>query len=59
MGQCSQTACRSVAIARSALLGAGQVNTLEFEVTNLLSIDAGNGNFGYTGGWYSFCGVAE
>ena len=58
IGECSSS-CHAVLIPSTALLGAGQVNTLEITVTNLLSVDAGNGNFGWTGIRYSICAASS
>jgi hypothetical protein len=54
IGQCSMT-CQESVIPREKFLCNGQVNTLEIELVNLLSVDAGNGTFGWTSILYSVC----
>lgn len=58
IGACSQT-CQVLEFPAEYLLGGGQVNELYLEVINLLSVDAGNGNFGWTGITYSICATAQ
>jgi len=53
-GECS-SGCTTASIPNEVLLGDGQVNRLEIVLTNLDSVDAGNGNFGYTDLAYSLC----
>jgi hypothetical protein len=58
IGACSET-CQSATIARSVLVGGGQVNHLKIVLTNLLSVDAGAGNFGWTSLAYAICATAS
>jgi hypothetical protein len=56
--QCSQT-CQVASIPAEALRGGGEVNLLEIQLTNLLSVDAGGGNWGWTHVLYSMCITAK
>ncbi len=58
IGFCSQS-CRTLEFPAEYLLGGGAVNELEIEVINLLSVELGNGNWGWTGIFYSVCAAAE
>jgi hypothetical protein len=53
MGAC-QT-CQQSVVSNAFLLGGGQTNHLQIVLTNLLSVDAGNGNTGWTSLAYSMC----
>jgi hypothetical protein len=57
IGKCS-AACTTLAIPTEKLRGGGQINTLQIELVNLLSVPAGGGDFGWTSQLYSMC-VAE
>jgi hypothetical protein len=56
--ECSAT-CQNFVIPRERFLGDGQVNTLEIELVNLVSVPAGNGTFGWTSMLYSLCVESE
>jgi hypothetical protein len=53
-GFCQQV-CSTSTIPAAALRPAGEVNLLEARLVNLQSLDAGNGNYGYTALNYSVC----
>jgi hypothetical protein len=54
IGQCSAT-CQDFTIPLEKLRGDGQVNTLEIELVNLVSVPAGGDDFGWTSLLYSMC----
>jgi hypothetical protein len=58
IGFCSQS-CQTLEFPAEYLRGGGAVNELDIEVVNLLSVDAGNGHFGWTGISFSICATAS